>query len=227
MDDSINSDSAESGMSETNDTSFESDTKSMCLETLKIRLEDCLGSLQSAGTFAFFEHLPNPVNPGLYVKGLGSVGLPLSDRDAKAIKEAFGKQPDGEPFELSPRYFEARNPAWQQFIDSLIPKITLSLGIEVEGGTVGIELKAMRLYDQNSKLELFQKYASHSWCKSTSDANATHHSDPKKASGTFGDLAICLPSKHESGEIRISHLGKSKVYETAQYSEYDSSLIAW
>lgn len=219
----MNSDSVESGMSETNDTSFESDTKSVCLENLKTELDDCLGSLQSAGTFALFEHLPNPVNPGLYVNSVGTVGLPLSDRDAKAIKNAFVKQTKGGPLEIQVGYFEARNPAWQNFIDVAVQKVTSGLGIE---GTIIAELRATRLYDKSSKLKFDHKYVFHSLCKAISDANP-QHSDSKRTPGTFGSLAIYLPSKHEGGEIRISHLGQSKTGQTDQYSAYDSSLMAW
>jgi hypothetical protein len=180
MDDSMDSDSAESSMSETNDTSFETDAKSGSLEILKTELHDCLASLQSAGTFALFEHFPNPVNPGLYVKDVGTVGLPLSDRDAKAIKDAFGKQPEEEPFELNPRCFATKNPAWQTFIDGVIPRIMLGLGIEHEGGTVRLELSAMRLYDKNSKLNLIKQYGSRSQCYSPSDANVHIIVTPKK-----------------------------------------------
>lgn len=162
MYDSMDSDSAESDISETNDTSFESVTKCDSLNTLKTELVECLASLQSAGTFAFLEHLPNPVNPGLYVKGVGAVGLPLSDRDAKAIKEVFGKQRKGEPFELKSGCFETKNPAWQTFIDGITPKIMLTLGIEHEGGTIGFDLCAMHLYDKDSKHNLIQRCGSRS-----------------------------------------------------------------
>ena len=147
----MNSDGAESGTSETNDTSFESDTESVCLETLKTELEDCLGNLLSAGTFALFEHLPNPVNPGLYVKGVGTIGLPLSDRDAEAIKEA-----SVEP-ELAANCIETRNPAWEHFVDVAISKVTSDLGIE---GSVRAELKGMHLYDKSSKFTYHKGYNS-------------------------------------------------------------------
>src|SRR5277367_6758811 len=133
MDDSMNSDSIESGTSEASDTTCESDTKSVCLETLKTELEDCLGSLQSAGTFALFEHLPNPFNPGLYVKGLGNIGLPLSDRDAEAIKESSVESVKGgkrKAVELTANCIETRNPAWQHFIDEAIQKVISGLGID-------------------------------------------------------------------------------------------------
>jgi hypothetical protein len=173
MDDSMNSNSAESGTSEMNDKSFKSDTKSVCLETLKTELEDCLGRLQSAGTFALFEHLPNPVNPGLYVKGLGSVGLPLSDRDAKAIKEASVEPVKGtkrKVSELATSCIETRNPAWQHFIDAAIQKIISGLGIE---GTVKAELKATHLYDEGSKFTYNHGYNITSSVRAISDAN-TH-----------------------------------------------------
>ena len=43
----------------------------------------------------------------------------------------------------------------------------------------------------------------------------------------FGTLVIALPSKHEGGEVRVTHAGNTKLFETSQYSEFDSSYLAW
>jgi hypothetical protein len=43
---------------------------------------------------------------------------------------------------------------------------------------------------------------------------------------TFATLVITLPSKHLGGEVYISH-GDTRVFEPAQFSEYDLSYFAW
>jgi hypothetical protein len=43
----------------------------------------------------------------------------------------------------------------------------------------------------------------------------------------FATLVIALPSKHEGGEVRVTHGGKTKTFETSRFSEFDSSYLAW
>jgi hypothetical protein len=43
----------------------------------------------------------------------------------------------------------------------------------------------------------------------------------------FATLVIALPSKHEGGEVRVTHGGKTKTFETSKFSEFDSSYLAW
>jgi hypothetical protein len=43
----------------------------------------------------------------------------------------------------------------------------------------------------------------------------------------FGTLVIALPSRHEGGEVHVSHAGKTKVLESSKASEFESSYLAW
>jgi hypothetical protein len=43
----------------------------------------------------------------------------------------------------------------------------------------------------------------------------------------FGTLVIALPSKHEGGEVRVSHARKTHVFETSKFSDFHSSFLAW
>jgi hypothetical protein len=49
----------------------------------------------------------------------------------------------------------------------------------------------------------------------------------EKAPRMFGTLVIALPSKHEGGDVRVTHAGQTKVFETSKYSAFDSSYLAW
>ena len=48
------------------------------------QLRDCLDNVHD-GRFATSGALPNAANPGIFVQGVGPVGLPLSSHDAEAI----------------------------------------------------------------------------------------------------------------------------------------------
>jgi hypothetical protein len=43
----------------------------------------------------------------------------------------------------------------------------------------------------------------------------------------FATLVIALPSKHEGGEVRVSHAGQTEIFETSKYSDFEASYLAW
>lgn len=43
----------------------------------------------------------------------------------------------------------------------------------------------------------------------------------------FATLVIALPSKHEGGEVRVTHAGQTKVFETSLTSDFNASYLAW
>lgn len=59
-------------------------------------LEDILsGDLEFTGAFSFHRAYPIAPNPALNIDGLGTIGLPLSARDAAAIKACAEQAPFG------------------------------------------------------------------------------------------------------------------------------------
>ena len=57
--------------------------------------EEVLSNTDFTGTFAFKRTYPDAPNPILHIEGLGTVGLPLSSRDAAAIKARSSQAPFG------------------------------------------------------------------------------------------------------------------------------------
>jgi hypothetical protein len=49
----------------------------------------------------------------------------------------------------------------------------------------------------------------------------------EKAPRMFATLVVALPSKHEGGEVRVTHAGKTEVFETSKFSAFDFSYLAW
>ena len=92
------------------------------------------------GSFATAGQWPN-VNPGLYIEGVGKLGLPLTDRDAAAIYGVFGKTrlSDGDgslvpkiglkPLEISSKLMKFRNPEWQSVLINATNKALDELGL--------------------------------------------------------------------------------------------------
>jgi hypothetical protein len=70
---SQHSESDKSGMSDVGEEEFRS------------RIRECLDDVETDGLFYSFRHDSAYANPGLQVKGIGLIGLPLTHRDAEAL----------------------------------------------------------------------------------------------------------------------------------------------
>lgn len=94
------------------------------IEDIKDRLNGSLSNSEVGGEMACFVVLPDPVNPGLFVEGLGTIGLPLSARDAFRIIKSSNIGPPNVSestntsndviCEISSDSFKLRNPAWKK-----------------------------------------------------------------------------------------------------------------
>lgn len=138
-------------------------------EQLKEGLDECLRNIEGDGSFALFEPLNNPPNPGIYLNEGGLVGLPLSDRDAEAIIAASHQAPFGKgeetlvdttvrkTWEVSPGHFELKNPAWQPFVKTIVAKVSAGLGVDATGNGVSAELYKMLLYDEGALFKPHQE----------------------------------------------------------------------
>jgi hypothetical protein len=58
-------------------------------------------------------------------------------------------------------------------------------------------------------------------------AEAKHRFSSEKVPGMFGTLVIVLPSKHEGGEVRVTHAGETKIFESSIFSDFGTSYAAW
>jgi hypothetical protein len=132
-------------------------------------LDECLSNVQSDGSFALFEHLSNPINPGICLKNGELIGLPLTNRDAQVIVAASHAAPFGKgeetlvdssvrkTWELSAGDFRIRNPAWEPFLKSIVAKVSAGLGVDATGKGVAAELYKMLLYDEGAMFKPHQE----------------------------------------------------------------------
>ncbi|KAK5214727.1 hypothetical protein LTS03_011672, partial [Exophiala xenobiotica] len=185
---------------------------------IKLGLEECLQCLTTAACFASSGPM-RQVNPCISISGLGTVGLPLSERDAELILDVSHQAPYGrgsetvvdtavrQTWELNTDQFELRNPEWNTALEEVVDRVAADL--DVPGGAGGIKAipYKMLLYEKGSVLE--------------------EHRDSEKEPGMFGTLVICLPSKHEGGEIHVTHGGQTKILHTADSSEFNYTYLCW
>ena len=71
------------------------DESSYDSSSLRWRIRSALDRVRVRGSYATSSVFEDAVSPGLWIEGIGNVGLPLSDRDAKAIISVAHKAPFG------------------------------------------------------------------------------------------------------------------------------------
>jgi hypothetical protein len=114
----------------------------------------------STGTFATSGILYNAPNPGLFVHGLGTVGLPLTKGDAFELSKASHQAPFGQgsktivdtsirnTLELDASAIELRNRAWHTYMQTVLETAANELG--VRNDSIRMELYKLLLYEEGA-----------------------------------------------------------------------------
>ena len=115
------------------------------------------------GKFALSETFaPTPL-PGLRIEGIGTIGFPLSERDAKLIEAAATQAPFGkgtetivdttvrDTFEINPDKFSFENPAWTVFLRTVTKKVADGLGFPSGRAPPRADLYKLLLYKTGSQ----------------------------------------------------------------------------
>jgi hypothetical protein len=118
-----------------------------------------------AGSFSCLSVLDSCSNPALFVQGLGTIGLTLSDLDARAIAQSsasqqspFGKGSETlvdtsvrKSWQIDPKNFQLRNPHFSFQIDHVIAKaVAKELGVACGPGNVTAQLHKLLLYEEGA-----------------------------------------------------------------------------
>ena len=171
------------------------------------------------GSFATSGSLPDAVNPGLLLKGVGKIGLPLSERDAKAIINISREVSSGESTEentyesecqtwgVEADRIELRNPRWSKTVQYAVSKSVEQLGVLGGESNVRADLHKMLLYEGGG-------------------SPSTEH-DSHAVSGRFGTLSIMLPSEHEGGEAVVRLGNQKRTLSITEPREFSYSYMAW
>ena len=99
--------------------------------------------------------------PGLYVRDFGPLGLPLSERDARALEKlSAGAQDEcSNPRVLTwgTEEVQFHNPEWYNFINGLTAEISKGLDVATEGTTMKLQFNKMLLQGKHALLEKREK----------------------------------------------------------------------
>lgn len=199
---------------DTGSTQSENDIVSNVKDSIRSVLE----LIEASGSFAHFEFVENPCNPGLMIDGYGAVGLPLSERDADRLKEQserrLSRSQSQSPsstsldnftsLEINPTGVRFGNPAWKVYLQGLIDHIEHELGLTC---TFKAVLRCLSLQGRQSP-------------------GPVQPSVPV-LERSFGVMLVTLPSAHKGGTIVVKRNLKEQKMESSQYSAYGSLCAAW
>lgn len=164
------------------------------------RLLELLSEIDRPTTYCSFGDRSFPL-PGLDVKGVGPIGLPLGKTQACELIQHCQQAPYGKGtetlvdtkvrrvWELDPDGFELTNPQWTTFIESIVADVRTELG-----------LKDLKLQAHLYKLLVYER-----------GGFFLPHQDGEKLNGMVATLVVALPSVHAGGELVVSHEGRTQM----------------
>ncbi|EGZ25816.1 hypothetical protein PHYSODRAFT_487048 [Phytophthora sojae] len=157
---------------------------------------------RQAGEYSFGGRADTlPIVPGLVVKDVGPVSVPLTEEEATNLIGKSKKSPFGHKFEtkldenvrnswqLEPDQVEINNPQWHTGIEEITATIAARLGYE--GVPLSCQLYKMLIYGQGGHF--------------------VKHQDTEKEDGMIATLVVQLSSLHEGGDLVIYRGGEALV----------------
>jgi hypothetical protein len=165
-------------------------------------LDRVLETVDRPGSFCVSGSAP-AVLPGLEVKGLGPIGLPLTASQAKELRGLCEQAPYGKGEEtvvdtkvrrvwrLKPEQFTLKNPEWEKFLGDAVRKVQEELGLEKQKLTS--HLYELLLYEKGSFF--------------------LPHRDGEKLDRMVGTLTVVLPSSFQGGELVVRHEGQERTID--------------
>jgi predicted 2-oxoglutarate/Fe(II)-dependent dioxygenase YbiX len=175
-----------------------------------------MDKVKTSGTFSVSGTLPS-ISPGLKVKGVGNIALPLLEQQAKSLIKLSQQAPFGRgeetiidtnvrnSWQIAAEDFELTNPQWQKALQEAIDQIGKQLGLD--DCKIEFEQYKLLVYEEGGFFAA--------------------HRDTEKTPNMFGTLVINLPSEHKGGDLIVSHGGQSHRYSFADSDGFHPSFVAF
>ncbi|KAJ8496430.1 hypothetical protein ONZ45_g12454 [Pleurotus djamor] len=193
---------------------------------LRAEMEEVLTSesFDFKGSYAYGANLQHVPNPCIRIEGIGLIGQPLSERDAKLITTVANQAPFGmgertvvdktvrDTWELDPTSFTFANSAWAKYVQDVVVKNVC--------GALGVSQFQVKPHAELYKLLLYE-----------AGSHFLPHKDTEKAKGMFATIIILLPSEYTGGEVHVSHgtgnRVRNQVFDFASSSLFGTVCLAW
>ncbi|KAJ7253358.1 hypothetical protein B0H12DRAFT_1323667 [Mycena haematopus] len=165
------------------------------------------------GKYCHAATIASAANPGLTVKGIGILGLPLSERDAKLVQSLIMSStnvahPIGNVWELDSRSVECSNPAWLTYLEEVVLK-DIWKKLAPHCARPRLVLQSLLLWEASSDILEY-------------DSTETH-----KRTDEFATIHVILPSFYTGGHVQLSFSGSLENYDLCATSSFSTSLVAW
>ncbi|RXW19976.1 hypothetical protein EST38_g5881 [Candolleomyces aberdarensis] len=187
-------------------------------------LEDAFAYLDHRGSFYHGSNDSEAPNPALSIEGVGPVGLPLSERDAKLIfscasgapgtrEERMDVDGDSSPstdvLEIGAEKIGFENPEWKEFVEEAVSTRVWEALVGSPCATKPrCQLKKLLLYPAGPR----------SFPRTDEFGNEKN---------SFATVVFILPSAFEGGEVHLSHGGLEGVIDASSDSNLSTSVLAW
>ncbi len=175
-----------------------------------------MDKVKTSGTISVGGTLPS-IPPGLKVKGVGNIALPLFEQQARSLIELSQQSPFGrkeetildpnvrKSWQIAAEDFELTNPQWKEALQEAIEQIARQLGLD--DCEIEFEPYKLLIYETGGFFAV--------------------HRDTEKTPNMFGTLVINLPCEHEGGELIISHGGQSHRYSFTDNDGFHPGFVAF
>ena len=181
-----------------------SGTASKVAGNVKKELLALLKTIEGSGSFMSFR-VHHFTHPGLYIEGIGEIGLPLTPGQAQDIIRRAHRAPFGKgsqtitdtsvrsAWEIDAGQLSFHNEDWNLAIREILETVKEGLGIEAQSVTAS--LYKLLLYEAG---DFFLP-----------------HKDSEKDKGMFATLVVGLPSAHTGGELILRFDGREETVDFA------------
>ncbi|KAJ7063654.1 hypothetical protein C8F01DRAFT_1133826 [Mycena amicta] len=166
------------------------------------------------GQYCHAATMTSTANPGLSIKGLGIVGLPLSDRDADLVRRIVSSSSTnaeqmGNAWELEAQSIECLNPAWSAYLEEVILK-DIRKKLAPHCPRVKLRLQGLILWEQAPSPVAYD-------CTQLQQPDADD----------FASIHVILPSSYTGGHVQLSFASSSEHYDLSPTSSFSTSFVAW
>jgi hypothetical protein len=171
-------------------------------KSLSQNLQTALAKIDRPGSFCVQGSVP-AILPGLEVRKVGPIGLPLTIKQAEELKAQCEQAPYGKGtktlvdtdvrrvWRLEPNRFALKNPDWETFVKDIVGKVQEELGLESQ--KLEAHLYDLLLYEPGSFF--------------------LPHQDGEKLDRMVATLVIVLPSPHHGGALLVRHEGQEEIID--------------
>ncbi|KAF7323327.1 WW domain-containing protein [Mycena chlorophos] len=166
------------------------------------------------GQYCHAATMTSAANPGLSIKGIGIVGLPLSDRDAELVRRLVSSSSSAEQmmsntWELDAQSIECLNPAWAAYLHEVVLKVIWrKLAPQCAG--LQLSLQSLILWEHSANPVAY-------------DCTQRQQSDTEE----FASIHVILPSTYTGGAVQLSFAGSPEQYDLSPTSSFSTSFVAW